>query len=138
MSIHDESDRSIVRGRVLYTALIESVLYCWNHGCPIANPHKDVRLLARNSRWVSDLLTAYFNETPSPSEKRTVEEHDFSLPSDAEHLAPIFSSISALHRAVLGSGRTCARQIAGKHPYETLQNLILFFEEQVPRRQERV
>ena len=76
------------------------------------------------------MLTAYFNEAP-PSGDSSVEEYDFSLPSDAAHLAPIFSSISDLHRAVLGSGRECARKIAGKHPYETLQNLILFFEEHV-------
>ena len=133
MSIRDENERSIVRGRLLYTALIETVLFCWNHGCSIANPHKDIRFLARNNRLVMDLLTAYFNAAPPPSEGGLGLGDDVSLPGDAAHLAPIFSSISGLHRAVLSSDRACARQIAGKSPYETVRNLILFFEEQVNR-----
>jgi hypothetical protein len=131
MSIQDENNRLIVRGRVLYNALIKTVLFCWNHGCPIANPHEDIRFLARNSRRVADLLTAYFDAAPPPSGDRSDVGDDFSLPGDAVHLAPIFSSISALHRAVLSSDRACAHRIAGKSPYETIQNLTLFFEEQV-------
>lgn len=132
MSIQDENSRFVIRGRLLYTALIKTVLFCWNHGCPIANPHKDIRLLARNSRLVADLLMAYFNAAPPSSEDSSSIGDDFSLPGDAEHLAPIFSSISGLHRAVLSSDRACARRIAGESPYETIQNLILFFEESRP------
>ena len=131
MSIQDKNNRFVVRGRLLYTALVKTVLFCWNHGCPIANPHEDIRFLARNSRLVMDLLTAYFNATRPLSGEGLGIDDDFSLPEDAEHLAPIFSSISGLHLAVLNSDRACARQIAGKSPYETLQNLILFFEAQV-------
>ena len=132
MSIQYKDAARIVRGRLLYTALVETVLFCWNHGCSIANPNKDVRRLARNSRLVMDLLTEYFHAA-SPSASPPVESGEYSLPNDARHLAHIFTSISGLHRAVLDSDRACARRIAGESPYETVRNLILFFEEQVNR-----
>ena len=128
MSFENEQHREIIRTKILFNALINTVLFCWNHGCPIANPNKEIRFLARNNHLVTNSLVDYFRDATSSTEDMGKESRCFSIADDILQLAPFSSTIWSLHDAVTGSSRLCARQIAGNNPFETLQNLILFFE----------
>jgi hypothetical protein len=129
MLFENEQHREILRTRILFNALIKTVLFCWNHGCPIGNPNKDIRFLARNKHLVTDSLVNYFRDASSPVEDMGKEKICLSITDDIQQLTPFSSTIQNLHDAVMESSRLCARQIIGNTPLDTLQNMILFFEQ---------
>jgi hypothetical protein len=115
---------------LIYTALIKAALFAWNYGCPIANPHMDILSLSRNHDLIVDSIVDYFEFVPLPADISAAEGHVHALPVEAAQLAPLFSAIARLHRAVCRSGRECAPDIKGADEYGTAKNLILFFDEQ--------
>ena len=134
MSFKNEHYREIVRARLLFTALMETVLFAWNHGCTAANPNEDVRYLAGNHRSVVRMIAAYFNQGLPPPEDRNETRSDFSVSYAGRQIGPVLETIRYLHDAVTGSSLDCARRIVGSTPHETIQNLIVFFEEAIPHR----
>ena len=123
-----------MEARLIYTALIKTALFAWNYGCPIANPNKDILTLSRNHDLIVDSIIAYFELVPLPTDSggaddvSTTEGHVHALPVEAVQLAPLFSAIARLHRAVCRSGRECALDIKGADAYATVKNLIRFFD----------
>ena len=127
-----QKDQELIRIRLLYTALIETVLFAWRKGFPVANPHKDVRFLSRNTQIIIDSIVTYFNSAPISIGRKYFDQSnsEFILPENAEQLAPMITAISQIHYTIANSSHKYACMIAANNRYDTIRNLILFFEDQ--------
>jgi len=132
MPLRSQEDQELILIRILYTALIKAVLVAWKHGCPVANPHADIRFLSRNNHLIIDSIVSYFNSVPLPKGIEYHEQYDteYFLPEGAEQLIPMYEAISQLHHAVIYSDHKHARRIAGETKYDTISNMIVFFNDQ--------
>jgi len=132
MPVMKLNDKDLVQVRILYTALIKTVLIAWRQGYAVANPQMDVRYLARNNHLVINAIVSYFQSVPLPVgiKSKEISISDFLLPDGAEQLIPMADAISKMHYSVIHSGQKYANRITGKNSFDTIRNMIIFYEEQ--------
>jgi hypothetical protein len=123
-------NKKILRIRLLHTAMIRTILHAWNYGCSIANPRIDVRILALNHKYIVDAVLLYFC---GASNLQKTEDHgcvnlEYLLPTEAEQLIPQLREMERIHRSMKSSGSDSAEALVGQDMFETVQNLIDFFE----------
>lgn len=96
------------------------MLVAWNGGCTVANPGLDPHFLARRHDLIFNALISYIKGTEAGNvvyEKQTFDSEN---------------AIRDLHFAAGDAGGNSAI-LAGSDEEETLANLIVFFEDRIPK-----
>lgn len=127
INISDLTDpKDILMTRLLYNAFVQTVLIAWNYGCSVAYPCKDIKYLSRNQYFIFESINNYI-----------APEYKFSLQpvcNDGLYMKKYhlqYAAIKSVHDAVLISGKIEFTGLAGEKPFDTLKNLIIYFEKQI-------
>jgi len=119
-----------IRIRLLYTALIDTVLIAWNNGHVAANPNVDIRALSVNHHLIFNALIMYFCEGTDldiPDSDLNADS-EYVLPPGAEQLIEQFQVLKKIHYLMKHCECENSKKIVGNDMFETIANLIKLFE----------